>query len=165
MVVGRLRSGRSGGGAGYVLEYELNDNPLLRKVSRAIARRNGWHVIRLETFPKLRPSTTRIVNQPDVSEWLSLFRHASFVVTDSFHGTAFSLNLNRPFHVVQPPKYTSRLSSILKLTGTESRVVSDLSALSREAVDFATVNAALDLERRRATNFLRSAIFGAPERI
>ena len=36
---------------------------------------------------------------PDPGEWVSLIRNASFVVTNSFHGTAFSLLFKKPFIV------------------------------------------------------------------
>ena len=32
-----------------------------------------------------------------VEEWISIFRDASFVVTDSFHGTVFSILFEKPF--------------------------------------------------------------------
>lgn len=143
---------------GYVLEYELNANPLVREVSREIARRHGWKVIRLETFPALRPSTTKSVTTPTVPEWLSLILHANAVVTDSFHGTAFTLNFNRPLYVVPPPKYAGRLHSILELTGMGSRIVQDGAPMEALEMDFAHVNASLAAERQKATAFLRAAV-------
>ena len=35
-----------------------------------------------------------------VEEWISIFRDASFVVTDSFHGTVFSILFEKPFRCV-----------------------------------------------------------------
>ncbi|WP_157746925.1 polysaccharide pyruvyl transferase family protein [Marinobacter sp. LV10R510-11A] len=34
---------------------------------------------------------------PRVETWLRSFREASFVVTDSFHGSVFAILFNRPF--------------------------------------------------------------------
>ena len=35
-----------------------------------------------------------------VEEWISIFRDSSFVVTDSFHGTVFSILFEKPFRCV-----------------------------------------------------------------
>lgn len=35
-----------------------------------------------------------------VEEWISIFRDASFIVTDSFHGTVFSIIFGKPFRCV-----------------------------------------------------------------
>ena len=35
-----------------------------------------------------------------LEEWISIFRDASFIVTDSFHGTVFSIIFGKPFRCV-----------------------------------------------------------------
>lgn len=142
----------------YVLEYALNDNAELRHVSRAIARRDGLRVLRLLPFPGRTPSRTRTISLPRVSEWLSLFKHASVVVTDSFHGTAFSLNFNRPFYAIRPPKYAGRIESILDLVGLSGRLIDGESSISQQNPDFETTRIILNEERIKAGRFLRAAI-------
>ena len=43
---------------------------------------------------------------PSVGRFLSLFLNASIVVTDSFHGTAFSVNLEKPFVAIAPERFS-----------------------------------------------------------
>ncbi|MCM1221092.1 MAG: polysaccharide pyruvyl transferase family protein [Bacteroides sp.] len=59
------------------------------------------------------------------AEFLWLFKNASFVMTDSFHGTAFSLNFQRPFISVikEIGNSDSRVYNILKVTNTTERAV------------------------------------------
>lgn len=42
--------------------------------------------------------------QLTVEEWIAIFRDASFVVTDSFHGTVFSIIFEKPFRLVANEK-------------------------------------------------------------
>lgn len=37
--------------------------------------------------------------EDSIEMWLSYFRDAAFVITDSFHGTAFTINFNKDFYV------------------------------------------------------------------
>ena len=51
-----------------------------------------------------------------VPEWLAMFRDASFVVTDSFHGTVFSIIFGKEFKCVyNKDRGTARFESLLNL--------------------------------------------------
>lgn len=59
-----------------------------------------------------------------VSEWLALFRDASFVVTDSFHGTVFSIINHKDFvSLDNKGRGSSRFESLLSKLDLNSRFV------------------------------------------
>ena len=63
---------------------------------------------------------------PSIGEWLSAFQSSSFVITDSFHGTVFSIIFNKPFIVIgNEYRGLSRIHSLLKLFNIENRLVSN----------------------------------------
>ena len=91
---------------------------------------------------------------------MSLFYNADFVVTNSFHGLAFSINLNKQFAVIKRNEYNSRIESLLKLTGLEERMV-DLNSyktISNTQIDYAWVNSILEAERKKADSFLKESL-------
>ena len=90
---------------------------------------------------------------PTVEQFLSLIYYANYVITDSFHCTAFSLNFNKEFFTFYPGKYSARLQSILTLTGTDNRA-EPKNADNLKAIDYVSVNAVLNKERERATAFI-----------
>jgi hypothetical protein len=95
-------------------------------------------------------------------EFLALFLNADFAVVSSFHGTAFSVNLNIPFVSVVPDRFNSRIASLLELTGLQNRMVSDLDAALNGAgsgVDWDGVNGRLNNERSRSIEFIKETIF------
>lgn len=50
-----------------------------------------------------------------VEEWVAIFRDASFVVTDSFHGTVFSVIFGKPFRsVVNETRGGARFADLLE---------------------------------------------------
>ncbi len=75
----------------------------------------GIHVIKSETSPK---------------DYLSLIRYANLVVTDSFHGTSFSIIFEKQFICVREKKPDGtykdddRLLNILNVVGLDDRYVS-----------------------------------------
>lgn len=87
---------------------------------------------------------------------LSLFIHADYVVTNSFHGTAFSINLNKQFWVYMPSKFSTRLVSILELCQLNGRKIEGIieDAKIDEIIDYTQSNSILDIERTKAHNFL-----------
>ena len=84
--------------------------------------------------------------------------YADYVVTNSFHGTAFSINLNKQFWVFAPSKFSSRVSSIIQLLGLESRMIDKeiLDEDINQLIDYQIINEKLDVERARAMSFLKS---------
>lgn len=99
-------------------------------------------------------------------DFLGLVNHASYVVADSFHGTAFSILFNRPFIVMLPPKYNTRLTSLLQLLGIPERMAGmDDATLEQmqQPIDYAAVNARLTTEREKSIRYLKLAIDGEPE--
>ena len=79
---------------------------------------------------------------------------ADYVITDSVHCTAFSLNFNKEFFTFYPGKYSARLHSILTLTGTENRA-EPKNADDLKEIDYTSVNEVLNKERNRATAFIK----------
>ena len=89
-------------------------------------------------------------------DFLSLMYYADCVVTNSFHGTAFSINLNRQFWVYMPSKFSSRIISVLDLCGLSDRVLTDqiTDTQMQQIINYKPVNEILTVERHKAINFL-----------
>lgn len=110
----------------------------------------------------VEPEITNIIDAGP-SEFLSLFDQAEYVVTNSFHGTAFSINFGRNFYTVIPngKDNNSRQRSILKLMGCEERLVMEGSSFPQIIpADTDKISRRLDAERINSLNFLKTAIDG-----
>ena len=107
---------------GYIFVYFLHQHAEELLVAREYAKEKGLRMVRLAFNPFKKAQDDEIVYMPSVEECVSLFANADYVITDSFHGTCFSLNFKRKFYVVRPPRFMDRLSDILKLADAERRV-------------------------------------------
>ncbi len=144
----------------YLLVYQLNKNWAFDAYAQRLAKKMGLKLVRLAYDYHHIFKKGHLVCCPQVEEWISLFYYADFVLTDSFHGTAFSINFNRQFAVIYPQKFSGRLSSLLKLTDLESRAVKDFNDLSvaEQRIDYDPVNRFLSEERIRANRFLKETL-------
>ena len=86
-------------------------------------------------------------------------------MTNSFHGTAFSINFGKQFYTIIPngKSNNSRQKSILKLMGCEERLLVEGDEFPDDSelrVDNAPINRILEQERMKSIKFLNEAIHG-----
>ena len=146
---------------GYVFVYNLNRNKVLEELAQRIAKEKGLRVVNFaDTFEFISKAENRMFNSP--LDFINHIANADFVVTDSFHGTAFSLNFEKQFLSLPAPKYNSRLESILrKVDLIDKRFVSTvedgLKAFESE-IDYLAVNKLLDIEREKSKKYLKEIL-------
>lgn len=141
----------------YVLVYQIHSNPELDKYAIQFAKKAGLKLIRVSPLMHQIKRGGDFIYLPDIGKFLSLIKNARYMVTDSFHGTAFAINFNTQFIEVLPNTGTgSRNQSILKLMGLEDRIVKDLSDFSfiDKAIDYSVINPILNLERDNSQKVL-----------
>ena len=153
----KLESSKSEGR--YVLIYQIHNDKKLGKYAKEYAKKKGLPLIRVsQNFHQiLREGKFKYV--PDVSEFLSLIDNADTLVTDSFHGTAFAINLNTDFVEILPNTNTgSRNQSILRLLNLSDRIVNDMNDFSicNTNIDYTSVNKILDDERTKSFEVLNN---------
>lgn len=96
------------------------------------------------------------------SEFIELVANADFICTDSFHGTAFSINFNKPFYTFErnygrAEKQSSRIESILSQTGLLKRY-EPCDMKDCYEISFEKANSVLEKERIHSKEFLVSAV-------
>ena len=145
----------------YMVAYFL-DEPSEKAIIaiEKISKETGLKVI---TLPyKLDGLKDKEFYNAGPKEFINLMKNASFVCTDSFHGTAFSINFNLPFYAFErnygaSDSQSSRIKSILTLTKLldryEPEVIDDYLNIS-----FDNANAYLDKERKHSKEFLINAL-------
>ena len=141
----------------YVLIYQLNHNTEFDRYAVEFAKRKNLELVRFCTrFDQKRlPGKSVII--PEVEEFPGLIANAEYVITDSFHATAFSINLNTKFISIYPKDYSSRLNDILILTGLESRHLKSYEdfEIADKEIDFSSVNKIIIREREKSLNTIR----------
>ena len=163
-LVGEAGEARS---AGDFFCYVLDRSAETEALKRSVAAELG--VTAFEVMPRVpgaAPASTPMADRvfPPVTAWLRAFMDAEYVLTDSFHGSVFSIIFHRPFVALgNADRGQARFHSLLGLFGLEDRLVTtgraeDVAAKLREPIDWARVDRIKREWQVKSTEFLRKAL-------
>ena len=147
----------------FLMVYQLNPNPEMDHYAVNLAREKGWDVIRVGFGRSDKKKPGKCVMTPSVEAFVGMFFQTECVLTDSFHATAMSLNIGTDFITVKPKKFSTRIESILKLTGSENRLLEnyrDYSILDKQ-LDFDDISKIICERRIDGFRWLREALGNA----
>lgn len=141
----------------YLLCYNLCQSDECEKQAQIICQQMGYD--RIDLTPVLLPVVGRRYRQTaDPLEFISYLREASYIVTSSFHGTAFSLIFRKPFYAVGMGNKADRASSLLQILGLEDRLLVAPSKQPTERLDYANVEQRLSDYVENSKNYLNTTI-------
>lgn len=102
------------------------------------------------------------------SGFLSMIKNAKYVITDSFHGTAFSLIFEKEFWAINDRsrkglyKDDNRIKHILKVTGLSDRYITEeqiQDVIVRKRIDYTLVNKLISIEKNKSIDYITNAIW------
>lgn len=135
---------------------------------RELSRRVGLPVAVLTPQAGNVPKCDELVNvlEAGPEEFLSLVKYAEGVVTDSYHGTLFSINFHKPFWVytegTKEHELGTRRGQILQEVQFADRIITDFSEVdctdTSQTIDFCNADIALDIMRSRSKRYLHDAL-------
>jgi hypothetical protein len=127
----------------YVLVYDCEKSRQLADIAKEIAKRKNCRIYSVSAHGLGYPDKEYINCGP--LDFVSLIANAEYVISNSFHATAFSLIFKRPFCVVnRSEKINTRMQDLLSELGLPERLVSKFSESLLIEVNFA--NAMLKLQ-------------------
>jgi len=152
----------------YYMPGDKTVNQSITELARYISSVTGWSIISIGQKEYARLLFWRkSVYDAGPSEFIGLFQKASFVVTNSFHGTAFSINYRKPFlvpvnpHLSPEKSLSSRILSLLRTLELEDRILPTGTSLQNEeilSIDYEKAETILAQERKKSICFLKKAL-------
>lgn len=152
----------------YIFCYFLGNNPEQREEARKLSKKIGLKIVTLRHMDEYIPSDEKFgdVAPYDVgpAEFVNLIRNASYVCTDSFHGSVFSIINHKQF--VSFNRYgnnsknsrNSRLDSLFGQLGIERRFKGDIVKDIMAPIDYESVDEKLMELRAFAEDYLVKAL-------
>jgi hypothetical protein len=138
----------------YILDRSEGSEAARRSVAAALP----------DTFETTLLSVDGENAKADIGQWLRAFMDADFVITDSYHGTIFSILFGKNFIAFgNRDRGLDRFTTLLDGLGLGDRLVldydtTDIARLVREPVDYERVNTRLAALRERSRAFLLTAL-------
>lgn len=141
----------------YLLLYQIGQWDKLNAFTAKIARKLDLEVIEIVSHPMM-PRKGRI-QTASPCEFIGYFKNASFVVTTSFHGLAFSLMYNKQFYCLkQNTNADLRLLSLLNKLGLNNRFLEPDEEPAFDNIDFLSVNDKIEKEVQYSKEYLDNAL-------
>lgn len=146
-------------GKKYVFTYVLDETKEDRKAIKTFANEKNLDVVDIKAqtgdYRKWK------IIEP-VEKWLSAIYYSEYVITDSFHGTVFSIIFNKPFvTIANPQRGTTRLSDLLQRFHLENRLLSSaagMGELLNSDINWEIANDNWDKEREFSFDYLKAVL-------
>ncbi|MDR2085168.1 MAG: polysaccharide pyruvyl transferase family protein [Bacteroidales bacterium] len=119
------------------------------------------------SFRRKKEGNIKYLNSLSPFEFVGYIANAKVVITSSFHGTAFAINLNKDFYSIpvnfNDPKLSrnSRITSLLNLAGLQNRFFNNETSLPKIeeiSIDYEDANKKMEFERKQSIDFLNNVL-------
>ena len=148
----------------YILCYFIGHRTYYRKIAQQLSRdmKLPLHFIPVSWLDLGK--NNNLVPNVGPKEFLGLIRGARLILTDSFHGTAFSINYRKSFYSFtkieggRSASDNSRLYDILSRLHLEDRLFDIETEVHFSDVDYSEADKILKAEREKSLIFLKNAL-------
>lgn len=155
----------------YVFCYFMGKNAWNRECAQELAKQHNLKIVAIAHPDEYVKADDDYADyypwEAGPAEWVNLIAHASYVCTDSFHGSVFSNIFEVPFfsfrrHENMGAQSTnSRIDTLLRVLGNSDRICESKDAFHAAMayeIDFLSVRQRLNAYRNESANWLKSAL-------
>lgn len=136
----------------YSYTYNMDAPNEIRTIKR-FAKNKGLKII---SVGYIHTWCDEIVNASPM-EFIDLFENANYIVTDTFHGTVFSLTFSKQFAVVVRNN-AFKVVDVLNSVGLKSKVEKSLEEQFKEGVDYRYVESNIESLRKESFEYLKNQV-------
>lgn len=153
----------------YIFCYFLGINPAHREYANRLKKTTGLKIVTIPFLDNFVESDLSFGDYPlydiDASDFVNLIRNAEYVLTDSFHGTVFSILNHKQFVTFSrfadntKNSRNSRILSLLTMLNLEERhfAIGEIDVLVRQSINYGFVDLALYKLKESSTNYLKNS--------
>lgn len=146
----------------YVLDKSEKKREIVNLISKSLSLTQN-EVMAKKKFSEVGSEGLNDCVFPSVEEWLKGFIESEFVVTDSFHGTVFSIIFNKPFlTMTNNSRGNSRLVSLLSSLHLQDRLVNEstenVERIINSSINYEEINTMLSSWKNESIQFLKRGL-------
>ena len=154
--------------SGYIFVYTVFNSDRIWEYAEELSRKTGLPVKTI-SYSKLHRRNAQYDYTAGPDDWVGYMLNADYVVTNSFHGVAFSVNFNKNFFFDMPPEKAGVGSRISDITARYALADRNISApgfsYTEAAPDFTTANERLEEDRAFSFRFIDSFLGKSGEEV
>ena len=138
----------------YLLVYDFDNSEYIEKLAKRLSKKNQWKIYSIQKSKY----ADRVFGKSGPLEFLELIDNAEFIISNSFHATAFSLIFNKQFVVVNRKEgINTRMKDLLSIVNLENRMLCE-GQEELLPIDYKGVNALLENKIDESKKYLDTAI-------
>ena len=146
----------------YILLYLVAEETHSIELAKNLAKKKNLEVIYVDP-PRFQFEGITRLKEAGPAEFLWLIMNAEYVVTTSYHGLIFSLNLNTPFLFERANNIgntNSRLNEVVQLFGLEKYSIKSSNASDYDDLeyDWERINSRIEEERKKSLALLEKIV-------
>lgn len=154
----------------YIFFYSIDYNDDSIQIAKWYSQKYNMPVIILNTSWKsymICKDGIRSSEMQGVQDFLSLIKYAKFILSGSFHGTAFSIIFNKPFYRIQRRSdkgfvVDDRVRTLFSKLNIEKREI-NIETYKQQGekiydIDYTNINKLIEFERNKSMEYLKNAL-------
>lgn len=142
----------------YILVYTLFESDEVTKIANYLSKVTGLKVVHFRKYNAYENELISLYSKGPV-DFVNAFKNAGYVVTNSFHGTVFSLIFERKFYSVLPKTRAGRIKDLLGDLGLGKRIIQDTKEVNlNDEIDYINTKAKIESLRAKSIEYLKKGI-------
>lgn len=138
----------------YLIVYDFDNNEQIKKLCIEVAK-----ILNLKIYSFFKNDyADKIIANYGPIEFLSIIKNSNFVISNSFHGTAFSIIYEIPFFVIKRKEnLNSRMIDLLTLLGLEDRMISSFKEYKKKDFEI-NISKCLEKQIKQSKEYLTTVL-------
>jgi hypothetical protein len=142
----------------YILLYSRRYNREMEKYAEKMSHDTGLPIVEISIRATNAEKGHIMRYDAGVEEFLSLVKHAECLITNSFHGVIFAVQLRTPFYCFSREQGDTKIGEVLDLFGLSERIMIDGTEKMPAEIDYDSVHQRISEARKPAADYLRYAL-------
>lgn len=142
----------------YILLYSRRYNREMEKYAEKMSHDTGLPIVEISIRATNAEKGHIMRYDAGVEEFLSLVKHAECLITNSFHGVIFAVQLRTLFYCFSREQGDTKIGEVLDLFGLSERIMIDGTEKMPAEIDYDSVHQRISEARKPAADYLRYAL-------
>lgn len=142
----------------YLLYYSRRYSSVMEHYAEKLAKKNGWKVVEISLRATNVEKGHRMLYAAGVEEFLSLVKHAEYIVTNSFHGMIFAVQYCRPFVIFSREQCNTKIDEVLQLFGLSDHMLVTGEEKFDDNIDYEVVHKRIETAREESILYLKEEL-------
>lgn len=142
----------------YILVYTLFESDEVTRIANYLSQTTGFKIIHFRKYNIYKNELMSLYSSGPV-DFVNAFKNAAYVITNSFHGTVFSLIYEREFYSVLPKARAGRIKDLLETLGLTSRILQDEKNIDIDKnIEYIRVKDKIEKMRIKSIEYLKKGV-------